>query len=407
MSSLAIMDTWKQQTLSPDIIAMHSGFASPLKHAVAIGVPHLRPFNIGDNGELDLSRIVYISSEYEQAISVYKLQPGDILFNNTNSVELVGKSAIVRTAIDCTFSNHVTRLRIVDEKRLSPEWLAVCLRVFWKNEFFAKQAHRWIGQAGFNPGKLAEIQIPCPNLETQHRITNRVKALLADLGVAHKTLNQMKHDMSQVLEAVLAEVFNTSTLNGWANSKKLEKLVTISARQVDPRLSEYKHLPQIGVKSIESGACRLGTYHTAEEEQIISKNYLFAAGDILYSKIRPYLRKAALVDFKGLCSADIYPLTILSSEIFPRFLLWSLIGPQFTDYTRVKSGRARMQKINQEELFAYELSYPSYDEQQYIANYLDSTQREVDRILKTIQDNDELLKQVEQSILYEAFRGEL
>lgn len=265
-----------------------------------------------------------------------------------------------------------------------------------------------------NKAKLARLLIPLPfpnnflrSLDTQKRLVSRIEAFLVELKEVQKTLNQMRRDMSQVMEAVLTEIFTESVMENWSHKKVLRELIAISASQVDPKLSRYKYLPHIGPEAIESGTCRLGQYNTAEEDQISSNNYLFSSGDILYSKIRPYLRKAAFVDFEGLCSADIYPLTITSNDIFPRFLLWSLVAPPFTDYAKAKSGRARMPKINRSELFAYELRFPDLNEQQYIVNHIDAVQFEVDRMQKTLQDNDDLLKQVEQAILYEAFRGEI
>ncbi|MDP8972836.1 MAG: hypothetical protein M3N45_06575, partial [Actinomycetota bacterium] len=48
----------------------------------------------------------------------FELEAGDVLFNNTNSVELVGKSAIVREPMNCAFSNHISRLRVRDTNSL-------------------------------------------------------------------------------------------------------------------------------------------------------------------------------------------------------------------------------------------------------------------------------------------------
>jgi type I restriction enzyme S subunit len=60
---------------------------------------------------------------------------------------------------------------------------------------------------------------------------------------------------------------------------------------------------------IESKTGRLLQKITASEQHAISGKYLFKPKDIVYSKIRPYLRKAILASFSALCSADMYPLT--------------------------------------------------------------------------------------------------
>ena len=57
-----------------------------------------------------------------------------------------------------------------------------------------------------------------------------------------------------------------------------------------------------------------------------STKYLFSPGDVLYSKLRPYLRKVALVDFRGLCSADMYPIEADHEVLDPTFLKFLLLS---------------------------------------------------------------------------------
>ncbi|SRR6266487_493523 len=265
-----------------------------------------------------------------------------------------------------------------------------------------------------NKEKLARILIPIPfpgnpirSLDIQHRIVERIEALLADLRETQDTLESMRRDIDQVMDGALLEIFNESVTRNWPNREPLGNLAAILARQVDPQQPDYKRLPHIGGESIESGTCRLGAYHTAEEDQVTSGKYLFEPGVILYSKIRPYLRKVAIADFRGLCSADIYPLSVVSNELLPSFLMWSMVAALFTNYVNARSGRARMPKINREELFSYELPFPSKIEQQYIVNHLDSTQESIDELQDMLREDEEILQQVEQGILNQAFRGEL
>jgi hypothetical protein len=65
-------------------------------------------------------------------------------------------------------------------------------------------------------------------------------------------------------------------------------------------------------ENMEKGTCRLLPCRKAEEDGVRSRKYIFGPRTVLYSKIRPYLRKAVLVDFRGLYSADIYPLKVIS-----------------------------------------------------------------------------------------------
>src|SRR5207244_3836759 len=100
----------------------------------------------------------------------------------------------------------------------------------------------------------------------------------------------------------------------------------VRARQVDPMIPKYGALPHVSGEDIESGSCRLYPLRSASEDGMTSGKYLFAAGDVLYSKIRPYLRKVAVVDFEGVCSADIYPISVHSDFVDPHFLGWLLLS---------------------------------------------------------------------------------
>src|SRR4051812_13784958 len=103
---------------------MKSGFAFAKKRLTETGVVHLRPFNIGSDGQLDLGTLYHLPADTGRDLADYHLRRGDVLFNNTSSLEIVGKSAFIAEDLDVAFSNHVTRLRVVDADRLAPEWLA-------------------------------------------------------------------------------------------------------------------------------------------------------------------------------------------------------------------------------------------------------------------------------------------
>ena len=108
--------------------------------------------------------------------------------------------------------------------------------------------------------------------------------------------------------------------------ERMDRVAVINDKQVDPVLPSFSQLPHINGENIESGTCRLLPYRTAAEDGVRSNKYFFSSGTVLYSKIRPYLRKAAFVDFDGLCSADMYPIRVIHPEIDPHFLKWALVA---------------------------------------------------------------------------------
>jgi type I restriction enzyme S subunit len=182
-----------------------SGFACSKKYEVTDGIPHLRPNNIGFNGELDLSKIVHIPKDMVD-LEKYSLKKGDILFNNTNSKELVGRASLVEEELDYGFSNHITRLR-VDKNMILPEWLVLFINYLWFKRYFLKICQKWIGQAGVNTKMLKSTNISLPSIEGQKKMIediNKVKNKAIDL---QKFQNKTGEEIEKLKGSVLNKAF--------------------------------------------------------------------------------------------------------------------------------------------------------------------------------------------------------
>lgn len=159
-----------------------------------------------------------------------------------------------------------------------------------------------------------------------------------------------------------------STPPGWANVGLLE-LATIRSGQVDPRKPKYRDMPLIAPDHIATGTGRLLAVRSARDQGAISGKYLVEPGDVIYSKIRPYLMKVHLAQFPALCSADMYALKPRAG-VDERYLANVLLGRRFTNFAVGESMRSGIPKINREALAGYELSAPAEPEQRAIGDAL-------------------------------------
>lgn len=253
--------------------------------------------------------------------------------------------------------------------------------------------------------KFIQIEIPLPPLTEQQRIVAKIERLAGKIEEANKIRS------SAIIET--ETIFQSAIYNVWSNQKswhkaKIGEVVKIASGQIDPRLEPYASLPHINGESMQAKTGRLlSNYRIAKEDGVTSGKFHFKPGSILYSKIRPYLRKAVIVPFEGICSADVYAIEKLDKRINPIFMKYTLISPQFTAYANQKSGRTRMPKLNQNQLFDYIMTFPSIEEQSKIALDLDNLQAMADH-LKTIQAQTTAeLDAMLPSILDKAFKGEL
>lgn len=145
-------------------------------------------------------------------------------------------------------------------------------------------------------------------------------------------------------------------------------VVQIAQDLVSPR--EVPTLPHVAPNHIESVTGRLQGVTTVAEDEVISPKQRFHPGQVLFSKIRPYLRKATVVDFEGVCSADMYPLWP-SQAISRDYLFRWLVSEDFRDEALSYQGRTLLPKINQDGLNATRLPVPPLPEQRRIVAKLD------------------------------------
>ncbi|WP_374474972.1 restriction endonuclease subunit S [Zoogloea sp.] len=145
--------------------------------------------------------------------------------------------------------------------------------------------------------------------------------------------------------------------------------------QVDPRRTPYRDWTLVAPDHIEAQTGRLISKVSAADQNAISGKYVFAPNDIIYSKIRPYLRKAVLADDFGLCSADMYPLRP-NDGVAPRFILAVMLGHIYSRFAESVSMRSGFPKINRNEMAEFSMGWPSSDEQKLIADFMEQADRE-------------------------------
>ena len=144
-------------------------------------------------------------------------------------------------------------------------------------------------------------------------------------------------------------------------------VVNIATNLVQP--SQYLEYMHIAPDNIEKATGHLLECHTVKEDKVTSANHLFREGQIIYSKIRPLLRKTVIAPFDGLCSADMYPLV---TTLDTKYVLYYMLSDGYnTQVAEVMSSRVKMPKINQNELMQVLLPLPPLAEQKRIVAKLE------------------------------------
>jgi len=194
---------------------------------------------------------------------------------------------------------------------------------------------------------------------------------------------------------------SSTTWPEW-NEMALLDLVTIKSGQVDPRAPVYRNLPLIAPDHLASQTGRLLKKASAAAQGAISGKYLVKPGDVIYSKIRPYLQKAYKCDFGALCSADMYPLT-LRPGVDASFVLHSILGRDFTNFATSVSARSGIPKINRAELSEYRLAVPPSYEQRAIGRALD----DVNDLITTLERMIAKKEAIKQGMMQQLLTGRI
>ena len=164
---------WPFVEIGDVAIEIKAGFACGKSTTDTEGVPHIRPMNITQNGAFTWSGMKSIPYAEYTGKENFGLEHGDVLFNNTNSKELVGKTCLVGKKIEGGFSNHITRIRVKNDTCL-PEFLVAMLHGAWQRGAFLERSNQWIGQAGINTSSLSTFRVPLPPLEVQREIVSEI-----------------------------------------------------------------------------------------------------------------------------------------------------------------------------------------------------------------------------------------
>lgn len=151
---------------------------------------------------------------------------------------------------------------------------------------------------------------------------------------------------------------------------KFGEITRIAEGQVDPTITPYLDYLHIGPENISSDTGHLTGLRTARQLALISGKYLFDEEAIVYSKIRPNLNKVCIPGFKGICSADAYPVWPATASLQRNYLFYFMLSAIFVKQAVEMSMRTGLPKINRGDLNSILVVVPPVQEQQAITAIL-------------------------------------
>jgi type I restriction enzyme S subunit len=213
------------------------------------GALHFRPMNIDIDGKVDLTDAKYVQKEDYDV-----LRKGDVLFNNTNSPKLLGKTTYFKNDTNWAYSNHMTRIRFFPDS-LEPGFIAYYLHYLFRNGFFMTKCVHHVNQASISSSFLAQnVCVPLPALAEQSRIVSRIEELFTRLDAGVEGLRKVKTQLKRYRQAVLKYAFEGKLTEEWRKTHKnqIEPATKLLERIKQERRKDPKHkeLPPINIADL-------------------------------------------------------------------------------------------------------------------------------------------------------------
>ena len=278
----------------------------------------------------------------------YLLEQGDLLFNRTNSKELVGKCNVFNLNGNYVFASYLIRVRLIQGKLL-PDYVVAYLSSSIGRLQIDAVSRQIAGMTNINAEEIRDLLIPVPPMGVQWKVVEAWKGaiqkrdqtiaasrhlllsidglLLAELGITPKpappnTIENriFKRPLSEVTGGRLDPIANqpkrvileSTIISGKYPTKPLYALVSFRKDIVNDIVPGISY---IGLENIDG---LTGRYIETREKESISSALIFSPRQILFPKLRPYLNKTHLSEFSGLCSTEFHVLD--AHAVKPEFL---------------------------------------------------------------------------------------
>ena len=157
-------------------------------------------------------------------------------------------------------------------------------------------------------------------------------------------------------------------------SVRLKYLVSLD----NSRAEDTSELPYVGLENIESGTGRLVDVSIPEGNGPAAAGY-FEPGDVLFSKLRPYLAKAFVAEEEGICTTELLVMKP-GEDVAPDFLLYALLSPDFIDEVDGSTYGSKMPRADWDFIGNVEMPIPPLPEQRAIAARLDRETARLDTL---------------------------
>lgn len=274
-----------------------------------------------------------------------------------------------------------------------------------------------------NQGDMRKIPVLLPSpdnyalsLDIQNRLVFRLDSIFSELSEALRLHEKIVADTNRLMESVLADNMpnpENELFEGWG-AIPLSELAKEESNQIIPSQFPSETFNYWGLDAISESQITEPPPNYILGSEIKSTCVAFSEKHVLYSKLRPYLNKVIVPSISGIGSTEWIVYEPNPNIIRREYLAFVMRTKWFVNLASGSSYGARMPRANKSVLRTTKIPIPliaepnlSLSVQDQIIDRISQFSSEVETMRKGNRQQEELLDQLEQSVLAQAFRGEL
>jgi type I restriction enzyme S subunit len=164
------------------------------------GCPIIGMGNVTYEGQLNLTGLKYVALADEE-FKKLRLQRGDIIFNRTNSTELVGKTAYWNVEMDAVIASYLVKLRLTSA--FNPTWFSALLNTGYYKKLFMQRCRKAVGQSNISPTLLREFPMYKPPMIEQQKFA----ALVEKVEALRDKQRQSEQELENLFNSLMQRAF--------------------------------------------------------------------------------------------------------------------------------------------------------------------------------------------------------
>lgn len=284
------------------------------------------------------------------------------------------------------FGDHTTILKYVDFPFVvGADGVKLIKPKAWNAQFayYALSAYP-VEQEGYKRhfSTLRERDISAPSIPEQQKIADFLGTVDAKLDALRQKKSGLEAFKSGLMKRLFSQELRFTRDDGtefpeW-DQVSFAEIAERSSDKLDPR-NVHEGMPVIDLENIESGTGRI--IHAGLSDESASLKSVFRTGEVLFGKLRPYLRKFAQPAFEGCCSSEIWVLR--GKRVSNDFLFHLIQNSRFMELAAISSG-SKMPRADWSIISSAEFDVPHPDEQRKIADALSAMDAKIAAVANQI-----------------------